>query len=449
MSYIGNSPALKYASFAVQHFTTSATTSYSLDNSVANENDIALFVNNVRPQPGSSYAYTAAGTTLPLSAATTTSDKMYCVFIGKAVQTVVPPASSVGLSQLSATGTASSSTFLRGDNAWTDPGGVALTGSTNNTVVTVTGADAIAGEAKLLFDPPKLTIGNASEEDTSLVFDGHAQDYYIGLDDSADDLVVGVGSTVGTTPSFSVTQYGVIEIPQRDMFGVTGAYQDNYIGAAGGSGEKLAIAGHTEMLFYNEGTTFARVLTGGNIYMRDDSDTGRIEIMSSYSNPQIILRGPATTNSNKMVFFNGNGEVGSIATSGSATAFNTSSDYRLKENETSITDGIDRIKQLKPYRFNFKTDATKTVDGFFAHEVSGIVPEAISGDKDAMHPEVLYTAKDELPEGKNIGDVKEETTINPQGIDQSKLVPLLTSALQEAITKIETLEAKVTALENA
>ena len=149
-----------------------------------------------------------------------------------------------------------------------------------------------------------------------------------------------------------------------------------------------------------------------------------------------------------MVFFNGNGEVGSIATSGSATAFNTSSDYRLKENETSITDGIDRIKQLKPYRFNFKTDATKTVDGFFAHEVSGIVPEAISGDKDAMHPEVLYTAKDELPEGKNIGDVKEETTINPQGIDQSKLVPLLTSALQEAITKIETLESKVTALEN-
>ena len=100
MAYIGNSPALKYASFAVQHFTTSATTSYSLDNSVANENDIALFVNNVRQQPGSSYAYTAAGTTLTLSAATTTSDTMYCVFIGKAVQTVTPPVNSVGTSQL-------------------------------------------------------------------------------------------------------------------------------------------------------------------------------------------------------------------------------------------------------------------------------------------------------------------------------------------------------------
>ena len=104
MAYIGNSPALKYASFAVQHFTTSATTSYALSNSVANENEIALFINNVRQQPGSSYAYTAAGTTLTLSAATTSSDTMYCVFIGKAVQTVVPPTGSVGTSELAALG---------------------------------------------------------------------------------------------------------------------------------------------------------------------------------------------------------------------------------------------------------------------------------------------------------------------------------------------------------
>ena len=146
---------------------------------------------------------------------------------------------------------------------------------------------------------------------------------------------------------------------------------------------------------------------------------------------------------------NGNGHVGGISTSGTSTSFNTTSDYRLKENETAITDGITRIKQLKPYKFNFKADADTTLDGFFAHEVSDVVPEAIMGEKDAMIPEILYTAEDELPEGKNIGDVKEATKIDPQGIDQAKLVPLLTSALQEAITKIETLEAKVTALENA
>jgi hypothetical protein len=162
----------------------------------------------------------------------------------------------------------------------------------------------------------------------------------------------------------------------------------------------------------------------------------------------------------KRFFYDGSA-IGTITQNGTtAVAYNTSSDYRLKENETAITDGITRIKQLKPYRFNFKTDADTTLDGFFAHEVSSIVPEAISGEKDAMIPEVLYTDEilytdeDTLPEGKNIGDVKhsigdvkEATKINPQGIDQSKLVPLLTSALQEAITKIETLEAKVAVLE--
>jgi len=95
LSYIGNQPAEKYTTFSVQHFTTSATTTYTLDHPVANENEIALFINNVRQQPGSSYAYTADGTNLVLSSATTTSDTMYCVFIGKAVQTVTPGANTI------------------------------------------------------------------------------------------------------------------------------------------------------------------------------------------------------------------------------------------------------------------------------------------------------------------------------------------------------------------
>jgi hypothetical protein len=70
LPYVGNSPAEKYASFAVQHFTTSATTGYTLDHAVANENDIRLVINNVIQQPGSGKAYTASGTTLTLSAAT-------------------------------------------------------------------------------------------------------------------------------------------------------------------------------------------------------------------------------------------------------------------------------------------------------------------------------------------------------------------------------------------
>jgi hypothetical protein len=98
MPFIGNQPALSYTSFAKQDFTTSATTSYTLDNPVTNENEIALFINFVRQEPTT--AYTATGTSLTLTSATSASDDMYCVFLGKAVQTVNPPSGSVGTAQI-------------------------------------------------------------------------------------------------------------------------------------------------------------------------------------------------------------------------------------------------------------------------------------------------------------------------------------------------------------
>ena len=132
--------------------------------------------------------------------------------------------------------------------------------------------------------------------------------------------------------------------------------------------------------------------------------------------------------------FTSNGVAGNILCSGTTTSYNSGSDYRLKENETAITDGITRIKQLKPYKFNWKHSPTADkVDGFFAHEVSSVVPEAISGEKDAVATEA--NVKSGLAE--NVGDMI------TQQIDQSKLVPLLTAALQEAITEIETLKSRL------
>ena len=95
MAYIGIQPAESFTSFATQEFSTSATTSYTLDHAVANENEIALFVNNVRQQPGSGKAYTATGTALTLSEATASTDTMYCVFLGRALQTVTPATNSI------------------------------------------------------------------------------------------------------------------------------------------------------------------------------------------------------------------------------------------------------------------------------------------------------------------------------------------------------------------
>ena len=139
---------------------------------------------------------------------------------------------------------------------------------------------------------------------------------------------------------------------------------------------------------------------------------------------------------NSHVFLSANTTVGTIVVGSGGTTYNTSSDYRLKENQVAISDGITRLKTLKPYRFNFKNNPSKTVDGFFAHEVTA-VPEAITGTKDAVE------AEDFDETGAKKGDPIY------QQIDQSKLVPLLTAALQEAIAKIETLETKVAALESA
>ena len=117
--------------------------------------------------------------------------------------------------------------------------------------------------------------------------------------------------------------------------------------------------------------------------------------------------------------------VGSITVTTSATQYNTSSDYRLKTDVQPMSSATDRLKQLKPVNFKWIADGTR-VDGFIAHEAQAVVPEAVSGVKD---------------------EVDADNNAKMQGIDQGKLVPLLTAALQEAITKIETLETKVAALE--
>jgi hypothetical protein len=131
--------------------------------------------------------------------------------------------------------------------------------------------------------------------------------------------------------------------------------------------------------------------------------------------------------------------VGTITTNGTTTAYNTSSDYRLKENVVPLAGAADRLAQIPVCRFNFIADPDKTVDGFLAHEVQAFVPECVTGEKDQVE---TVDVKDE--DGNVVGT--EERPVY-QGIDQSKLVPLLTAALQEALQKIDALETRISALE--
>jgi hypothetical protein len=153
-----------------------------------------------------------------------------------------------------------------------------------------------------------------------------------------------------------------------------------------------------------------------------------VQLRNTSSGSNIFSSGTTTTAWNQIVFVNGNGTVGTIQTSASATSYNTSSDYRLKENVVNLDGAIDRLKLLPVHRFNFIADPDTVVDGFIAHEAAEVVPECVTGTKD---------------------EVDDDGNPVYQGIDQSKLVPLLTAALQEAIAKIETLEAAVTALQQS
>lgn len=153
------------------------------------------------------------------------------------------------------------------------------------------------------------------------------------------------------------------------------------------------------------------------------TDIGRLNI-GNFAQCMVLNR-HTSTGSIVGIRYNSS-SVGSIAVTSSSTSFNTSSDYRLKENVVDLTGAKARLNNLDVKRFNFTANPSVTVDGFLAHEVATVVPEAIHGTKDEV-----------------------DSDGNPvyQGIDQSKLVPLLTAALQEAFAEIAALTTRVETLE--
>jgi hypothetical protein len=192
-------------------------------------------------------------------------------------------------------------------------------------------------------------------------------------------------------------------------------------------------SGSGNVLFRTGGTERARIDSAGKLYAGSDTpwlvgSGGALAVslgqgsfpltVTNPSNVVAIFNRVTSTGTIIEIKYNAN-VVGSISTNGSATAYNTSSDYRLKENVTYTFDATTELKKLKPCKFNFK-GTSETVEGFIAHEVSDVVPLAVNGTKDAVddNGDAVY-----------------------QGIDQSKLVPLLVKTIQE-------LEARITALES-
>jgi len=209
---------------------------------------------------------------------------------------------------------------------------------------------------------------------------------------------------------------------------------------------------HVNILKTNN-TERLRITTAGDLLVGTTSTGGGRCVIETTSTNQLVLSNKDTGADAQYAayFLRNNSIVGSIQTSNTSSSFVTSSDYRLKENVTDVTNGITRVKQLEPKRFNFIADPDKTVDGFLAHEAQAVVPEAVTGTQDAMRDEEYEVTPAVLDEnGNEVTPAVMGTRSVPdyQGIDQSKLVPLLTAALKESIAKIEALEARVTALES-
>jgi len=214
--------------------------------------------------------------------------------------------------------------------------------------------------------------------------------------------------------------YGIGDAAGRD---ITTGSKNVVIGGYGGNQGGLDIRTSSNNIVLSDGDGNPKLyINSGTTYFFGTSSLPNASVQGfGVSGQTIYTSATSTSTRNHHIFYNGNGAVGTIKTSGSATSYNTSSDYRLKENVVDLTGATARLNQLAPKRFNFIADDTTTVDGFIAHEVQSIVPEAITG----THNEV-------------------DDDGNPvyQGIDQSKLVPLLVATIKE-------LEARITALENA
>jgi hypothetical protein len=332
-----------------------------------------------------------------------------------------------GYTELSAADTAGNNTFVlpsadgtsgqvlstdgSGNLSWAAAGGTKIEVGNTKAEVTDTGSNgtfAVTTEGT-----QRLTVDSSGRVGIGTATPG---DYY------ADKLVIDIGASA-----------------QDGLTIVSGSTANGMIAFADGTAGNAAYRGY---LNYNHADDYLNFHTAAVERMRITND-GRVGInTTNYVNGRLIVGSDCSvvttavfddfltgSSSSNIIGIRRNGTfVGNISTTNTSTAYNTSSDYRLKENVVPLTGAIERVNQLQVHRFNFIADPDKTVDGFIAHEAQAIVPECVTGEKDA---------------------VDEDGNPVYQGIDQSKLVPLITAALQEALQKIETQGAAIAALEAA
>jgi hypothetical protein len=346
--------------------------------------------------------------------------------------------------------------------------------TTSGTIVTTSGSQTIEFADGSASTP---SITNSGDTNTGMFFpaadtiafaEGGTESMRI---DSSGN--VGIGTTGGAA-GLTVYKYGstwtgagasTYPYPAGNVFLQTGgiASQDNWIGITGnyntstGSANILLQAnlqdtsnqagnyiGSEATAIGQAALTFGRIIGGATVggnaakseAMRINSsgallinrttqlNSERFAITGNSSSQCMALISPTSAGYDMCNINNSNGQVGLISTSGSSTAYQTSSDYRLKDNVKPMVNALDKVSLLKPVTYKWKVDGTDG-QGFIAHELAEVVPDCVSGEKDA---------------------VNEDGSIKPQGVDTSFLVATLTAAIQEQQTIIETLQSDIAEL---
>ena len=417
MPFIGNQPALSYISLSKQDFTTSATTNYVLDQAVTNANEIALFINFVRQEPTT--AYTASGTALTLTSATTAGDDMYCIFLGKALQTVTPASNSV-------TGDMLSKPFNY------DSGTLYLDDTNNKVGIGTTSPDDVlavnGGGVFITHNTPRVTFETTGAVKTNWRLT--AQDTV----DNGFEIQAGSADADASDDTFGalfrVLSNGGVHIGENNTntngyFRYENSLQD---------GNVARLHNQTTTRPYGLAITFDNASTDDNVryaYFYNDSTASRFIVYSD---------GDVKNHDN---------------------SYGALSDERIKQDIRDSNSQWNDIKNIRVRNFKKKDDVRQYGEnaweqiGVIAQELEQVSPKLIKHSdpepsdilSDASFG-TLYQEGDEIPEGKKVGDVKE---IHQQvkGVSYSVLYMKAIKALQEAMERIETLEAKVTALENA
>lgn len=260
--------------------------------------------------------------------------------------------------------------------------------------------------------------------------DGSASDARLTIT-SGGNVGIGTTSPSGKLEIYSSTLNNQLYLVCPD----TGQAGINFGGTSAKTKGRISYSDNSDLMFFQTNSAEQmRIDSSGNVLIGTTDaaisgsftnsgasilSSGRITSTSISQSAAIFNR--ITTDGDIVIFRRQASQVGSISVTGSATAYNTSSDYRLKEDWVDMEGALDRVDALKPINFAWKADGSRA-DGFLAHEVADVVPEAISGEKDA---------------------VDEEGNEIYQGIDQSKLVPLLVGAIQELKAEIETLKSQI------